>query len=63
VQSTLPLLQKDLLQLARQSKQSISQFLAQHEELLFLSRDILENDISPSKEQLNENGKRKLSDE
>ncbi|CAF3671641.1 unnamed protein product [Rotaria sordida] len=63
LKSTLPLLQKDLLQLARQSKQSTSQFIAQHEELIFLSRDVLENDLSPSKEQLNENGKRKLSND
>ncbi len=59
----MPILQKDLLQLARQSKQSTSQFIAQHEELIFLSRDILENEMSPTKEDLNENGKRKLSDE
>jgi hypothetical protein len=31
--------------------------------LIFLSRDLLENDINPSNEQLNENGKRKLTDE
>ncbi|CAF4517553.1 unnamed protein product [Rotaria socialis] len=63
LKSTLPLLQTDLLQLARQARQSTSQFIAQHEELIFLSRDALENESNPAKEQLNENGKRKLSND
>lgn len=63
LKSTLPHLQKDLSQLAYQSKQTTSQYIAQHEEFILLPRDILERSNSPSKEQINENGKRKSSDE
>ncbi|CAF1132504.1 unnamed protein product [Adineta steineri] len=63
LKSTLPLLQKELSQIARQSKQTISQFIVQHEDLILLSRDTLENDVTQPKEQLNENGKRKLADD
>ncbi|CAF3425899.1 unnamed protein product [Rotaria socialis] len=68
LKSTLPLLQSDLSQLARQSKQSSSHYLAQHEELILLPRDILERSASPSippvKEQMNnDNTKRKLPDD
>ncbi|CAF0873375.1 unnamed protein product [Adineta ricciae] len=63
LKSTLPILQKELSELARQSKQSVSQYIVQNEELIFLSRDILENELSPPKEPLNENGKRKFSDD
>ena len=63
-QSTLPLLQKDLAHLARQSKQSTSQYLAQHEDLILLPRDALETPGShPSTANAHENGKRKLADE
>ena len=50
-------------ELARQSKQSVSQYIVQNEELIFLSRDILENELSLPKEPINENGKRKFSNE
>ncbi|CAF3653972.1 unnamed protein product [Rotaria sp. Silwood1] len=66
-ESTLPLLQKDLLQLARQSKQTTSQYLAQHEEFILLPRDIIERSTSPSisnsKEQIHDSTKRKLTDD
>ena len=66
--STLPLLQKDLSQLAHQSKLPPSQFLAQHEDLILLPRDVQEKTHSPLAnnilaEQMNANGKRKLIDE
>ncbi|CAF3885987.1 unnamed protein product [Adineta steineri] len=67
LKSTLPLLQKDLSQLAHHSKQSTSQYLAQNEDLIFLARDVLDKSNSPSitnfKEQINEKKKRKLSDD
>ncbi|CAF3628568.1 unnamed protein product [Rotaria sp. Silwood1] len=67
LKSTLPLLQKDLLQLARQSKQTTSQYLAQHEEFILLPRDIIERSTSPSisnsKEQIHDSTKRKLTDD
>ncbi|CAF4038175.1 unnamed protein product [Rotaria sp. Silwood2] len=67
LKSTLPLLQKDLSQLARQSKQSTSQYLAQHEEFILLPRDLIERSTSPSisnsKEQIHDNAKRKLTDD
>ncbi|CAF0798562.1 unnamed protein product [Adineta ricciae] len=63
LKSTLPILQKEMSELARQSKQSVSQYIVQNEELIFLSRDILENELSPPKEPINENGKRKFSDD
>ncbi|CAF0948786.1 unnamed protein product [Rotaria sordida] len=67
LKSTLPLLQKDLSQLARQSKQSTSQYLAQHEEFILLPRDMIERSTSPSisnsKEQINDSIKRKLTDD
>jgi hypothetical protein len=37
--------------------------IAQHEELIILPRDILDRSASPSKEPINENRKRKSSDE
>ena len=58
-QSTLPLLQKEMSTLAGHSKQSTSQFIAQHEELIFLARESLEQESSPPDEQR----KRKLSHE
>ncbi|UJR09461.1 hypothetical protein I4U23_013699 [Adineta vaga] len=68
LKSTLPLLQKDLSRLAQQSKQSLSQFLAQNENLILLPRDASAEKSRSSltstfKEQIHENVKRKLSDE
>jgi hypothetical protein len=50
-QSTLPVLQKEISTLASRSKQSTSQFIAQHEELIFLARDTLEQETNPPDEQ------------
>ncbi|CAF0937835.1 unnamed protein product [Didymodactylos carnosus] len=59
LKSTLPLLQKDILHMARHSKQSTAQFISQHEDLIFLPREILETNAK----ELNENGKRKLNED
>ncbi|CAF0955621.1 unnamed protein product [Didymodactylos carnosus] len=59
LKTTLPLLQKDILYMARQAKQSTAQFISQREDLIFLPREISEI----STKDFNENGKRKLNDD